>query len=349
MEGRSSRVGPGIECVERRAIPRQSTPLPKRKLLFALSCALAIMMVAVAFVGLNPSTDRSAQVLAVTVLPIILVDQHYDTAMPCIACLAGGLPPPPHVPNDVWGPDSIYGTADDCPHCSAYCAPASIAMIATYRGMGPPFFFQDSIYDSSKTTNGEIPGNNLLDIHGDGMFDGSGGWPAETQNAMFWALGVPIIQYDWNPANLNGPMKPALLQQFIGGLAPVLWLDHGGWPANQSPTNPPPAYRLTDQGHAKVIAGYDDNGTALNVSDDLCLIFDPWPEYNFMSILPPNCTLGPGGTFDPYWQPLNDVNLSDVQDIYLVDTFPLIPEFTNVLVPVLGIMAAVAIALRRRR
>lgn len=99
-----------------------------------------------------------------------------------------------------------------------------------------------------------------------------------------------------------------------------------------------------------VIAGYSDNDTA-DPADDLCLIFDPWPEYNDKGILPANATKGPGGAFDPYWLPLNDVNLSDPFDQYLVDTWPDIPEFQEVVLPVLGtvLVATVMSATLRRR
>ena len=113
-----------------------------------------------------------------------------------------------------------------------------------------------------------------------------------------------------------------------------------------SESYPSSGYRA-DQGHAKVIAGYDDSDTA-DFKDDLCLIYDPWPEYNDMSILPKNATKGPGGTFDPYWLPLNDVNLSDKDDIHIVDKYPDIPEFGTVLVPVIGSLLVVAALARRR-
>lgn len=320
----------------------------RKPLVFVFVCAVTVMLAIVALTGSVQVADRPAKSLTVSIiLGIPLINQYYDTNMPCAACLIGGLPQGPHVWNDAKGPDLTYGTPDDCPHCSAYCAPASIAMIATYRGMAPPLIFQDNIYDSSKQTNGEVPMSGICESHGFGMFQGTGGWPPEVQLAMIWSVG-PIIQHDQNPINPSGPMTAALLQQYIGGWTPVLWLDVGGFPKNQSPTNPPPAYRLADQGHAKVIVGYDDGGTAADTSDDLCLINDPWPEYNDMGILPVNCTQGPGGSWDPYWQPLNDVNLGDPLDIYLVDSFPAIPEFTLVIVPVLGIMIIAVVALRRR-
>lgn len=102
-------------------------------------------------------------------------------------------------------------------------------------------------------------------------------------------------------------------------------------------------------GHAKVIAGWDDNDTLIDTKDDKCLIFDPWPEYNDTGILPMNATQGPGGTFDPYWLPLSDV-LNDTNDIFLRDTYAPVPEFQSVLVPIVGlaVIAVVVIGQKRR-
>ena len=71
--------------------------------------------------------------------------------------------------------------------------------------------------------------------------------------------------------------------------------------------------------YSQFVAGYDDKGT-LTDGDDLCLIYDPWPEYNDKGSLAsiPNATQGPGGTYDPYWLPAADVLLEAVtNDIYL--------------------------------
>jgi len=141
-----------------------------------------------------------------------------------------------------------------------------------------------------------------------------------------------------------GPLTAALLQGYIQNWQPVLWLDHSGWPVNQS-VNYPPSDKRPDQGHAKVIAGYNDSDTAADKSDDICLIYDPWPEYKDKSILPVNATMGPGNTYDPYWQPLNDINLSDINDIYLVPN-QAIPEFSVILIPIIGVMILAIIAMR---
>jgi hypothetical protein len=277
-------------------------------------------------------------------LPMNLINQYRDTNMPCasdgVSCPPGGGA---HAWNDVKGVDGIYGTPDDCPHCSCYCAPASVAMIAKYRGNVGVKIQQDVIYDNGKSVGELAVGDGILSTHGLGMFDGSGGMAIEVQTSYLWAIGA-YTQHDWAPANPNGPMTPVKLVQYLAFGHPVLWLDHGGFPKNQSANYPPLSERLLE-GHAKVISGYDDNGTLLNSSDDLCLIYDPWPEYLDMSILPTNATLGPGNSFDPYWLPLDDVNLSDPADIYLVDNFPDISEFQNVLVPLLGMSVLVVVCI----
>jgi hypothetical protein len=150
-----------------------------------------------------------------------------------------------------------------------------------------------------------------------------------------------IIQHDFL-ISMN-PLTPAQLQAYISGWQPVLWLDHNGWPDNQSAAYPPEEARY-DQGHAKVIGGYDDKGTA-EFSDDLCLIFDPWPEYTDKGILPTNATQYSVGVFDPYWLPLNDVNLTDINDIFLVPQVG-IPEFSQVLVPIVGALLVALVSMR---
>jgi hypothetical protein len=216
-------------------------------------------------------------------------------------------------------------------------------MIAVYRGRGGNFILQDNIYDCGKSTLGETFKNGQIETHGVGMFDGTGGWPTEVQTAFQWSLGVAYIEH-----NSTNPLTVFLLAQYITQGYPVLWLDRDGWPANQSALYPSLTYKA-DMGHAKVIAGWNDSDTPMDTSDDKCLIFDPWPEYNDTGILPKNATLGPGGTFDPYWLRLDDV-LNDTNDIFLRDTFAPIPEFQSVLVPAVGLamIAVVAIGLNRR-
>jgi hypothetical protein len=60
-----------------------------------------------------------------------------------------------------------------------------------------------------------------------------------------------------------------------------------------------------------------------------------------------NATQGPGGTFDPYWLPLDDV-LNDTSDIFLRDTFAPIPEFHGLLLPIVGFVAIALVLIRRR-
>ncbi|UCE44793.1 MAG: hypothetical protein JSU93_05175 [Methanobacteriota archaeon] len=291
-------------------------------------------------------TPKEVHALGVVTTSITLVYQHYDTTMHCNPCGGSGTLGP-HPWNHARGTDGIYGNLDDCPHCSCYCAPASISMIALYRGLTPPVTYQDDIYDSGELElgMGEATGDKIIDRHGVGMCDGTGLPFLEVQIAFAAALGG-FVQHDHG--GLNSVLTQAQLRQYIVTQHPVLWLDHNGWPANMSTAFPTGDYR-SDQGHAKVIAGYDDNATA-DFIDDLCLIYDPWPEYNDLGVTPVNATKGPGGTYDPYWLPLNDVNLSDTSDIYLVDTYPDIPEFGTVLVPVLGlVLIAVVLSWKRRK
>lgn len=349
MAEERSYVGPGILRSAGIGIPRKRKVTLRRAPIIAAVAVTALVVSLMAFVEVVPKPNNVVKTQSVTTLAITLSCQHYDTGLYfCNVPFPPIHPPGPHAWNDSAGVDGIYGNVDDCPHCSAYCAPASISMIASYRGFGAPWNLQDAIYDNGKIVPPEIRGNMVIETHGVGMFHGFGGWPAEVQMAMTWSLGVPIIEHNWTGGNPNGPMTPAQLVIYLVKGTPVLWLDNGGWPANQSTAYPPLSNRI-DQGHAKVIGGYDDNNTPVDLSDDMCLIFDPWPEYNDTGIVPLNCTQGPGGTWNPYWQPLNDVNMLDVNDVYLVDTIPAIPEFTAVLLPVLGIMAIAVVAFRRTR
>ena len=344
MSDQRSYVGPGILRSSVKGTSRRRILSPRRGRILAALAIAGVLFSSLVYVGSIQESDKTTKSLSITILALVLTYQYYDTVMPCIA--APPHLPGPHLWNDAAGVDRTYGNADDCPHCSAYCAPASISIIATYRAVGMPGILQDFIYDNGKSVP-EITGDGTIQTHGVGMFHGAGGKPAEVQTAMTWALG-PITQHDWVGGNPKGPMTYPLLLGYMSMGTPILWLDNGGWPVNQSVSYPPLSNRL-DQGHAKVIGGHDDNNTPVDPTDDLCLIYDPWPEYTDMGILPINCTQGPGGTWDPYWQPLNDVNFSDKGDVYLVDTFPAIPEFSIILVPVIGMMAVVAVAIGLRR
>jgi hypothetical protein len=140
-------------------------------------------------------------------------------------------------------------------------------------------------------------------------------------------------------------MTAALLDQYVTTSRPVLWVDHGGWPVNMSSSYPSVADKA-NQGHAKVIVGYDDKDT-VTTDDDMVLVCDPWPEYNKSAILPVNAVQGPGGTYDPYWLPLQYVDLSDTSDIYLVTSVS-IPEFSSVIAPVAGTLLVAVVAYRAR-
>ena len=340
-----SRYGPGL--IDRNYVQRSPRRRGRGRMgILAASVSLTIIAILVlSFVSSLPAKNHTARNLAVDTLPLAVSYQHRDTVMNCGPCNAALLPAGPHASTDAKGLDGVYGTPDDCPHCSAYCAPASISMIAIYRGIGPPTNQQDNIYDAGKSMNGETTGNLNIETHGVGMFHGVGGAP-EVQLAMTVTLGGPLVQHNQSDATA---LTAGQMTTYIHNSHPILWLDHGGWPANESSAYPPTSYRL-DQGHAKVIGGYDDSGT-VDTKDDLCLIFDPWPEYTDRGILPPNTTQGPGGTFDPYWQPLNDVNLSDPADVYLVDTYAdtIVPEFSSVLLPAFGLAAIAIVAVRTRR
>jgi hypothetical protein len=264
---------------------------------------------------------------------IPLVYQHKDTNMNC----AAGCGAVAHGQTDVEGPDGFYGTADDCPHCSVYCAPASISMISQYRGRVGNVIQQDWIYDQGKNiASGEIPNDGILQTHGVGMKDT--GW-TEVQTAFTLSVGAAILVHSTAGANA---IAGAQVIAYIDSGHPILWDDHNGWPANQSAAFPPVSVR-TDMGHTKVVAGYDDSGTPGNTADDWYLIYDPWPEYNDNGTKYVGSKKGPGDTFDPYWIPSGFV--LDPNDIHMADTYPNIPEFTALMVlPAAGLLAVVVVA-----
>ena len=281
--------------------------------------------------------------------------QHSDNslALPCVWCQAFM---PWHFQVQVMWDDVKYGGAgagapgdnlygaqgafDDCPHCTVYSGPAAIQMIVNYKSPGvfPP---QDLIYDSSElqAATGEIVGDMIIQRHGFGMTDASGGTtPPEIQNAFLTFIGGPMQHNQWDASALGA----STLESYVLFGYPVLWDDHGGWPVNMDPTWP--SGDRTEQGHYKVIAGYDDSNTAGVYGDDLALIFDPWPEYTDQSVLPVGAVNGPGNSFDPYWLPVPAV-LGDPNDLFLVD-IAAIPEFAGLLVPVVGAMMVAVLALR---
>jgi hypothetical protein len=314
---------------------------------FAVAVVILLVSSGIAFALLNHLPANRKESLPVKLettlaLPVVLNCQHKDSVMLCVPDGPYCIPPNgAHAWNDAKGADGTYGSADDCPHCSCYCAPACISMIAVYRGQGGNFIVQDNIYDCGKSTLGETNKNGQIETHGVGMFDGTGGRPTEVQAAFQWSLGCAYIEH-----NSTNPLTVFLLAQYIAQGYPVLWLDRDGWPTNQSSLYPSLTYKA-DMGHAKVIAGWDDSDTLGDTSDDKCLIFDPWPEYSDTGILPTNATQGPGGTFDPYWLRLDDV-LNDTNDIFLRDTLAPIPEFHSLLLPIVGFVAITLVLIRRK-
>lgn len=349
MRRECSYCGPRLAREPRRSRPSRVPLLHKRRLwiVAAVLVTIVVLSVSLSMVRLQ-EPESPSRICSLAILSVPLIDQHKDTIMRCDGgafCNQSGVWPPhpfpPYLPpTDVDGLDGIYGTPDDCPHCSAYCAPASIAMIATYRSVGVPFTNQDDIYDNGKLIGETALGDSILSTHAVGMYDGTGAWPMEVQTAFIWSIGL-YAQHDWSSGT---QLTAAQMELYIQLGHPILWLDHNGWPSNIS--YPSETYR-TDQGHAKVIVGYDNNDTA-DTADDLVLVNDPWPEYNHRLILPMHATLGPGGTYDPYWYPLTMVNLNDPADIYLVDTYADIPEFSSIVIPTLTVLAAVVVIAWRK-
>jgi hypothetical protein len=221
-------------------------------------------------------------------------------------------------------------------------------MISTFRtGVPIP---QDAIYDSCELDGpaGEFANNGICERHGFGVLDGTGGSPQEIQTAFMRFVG-PVFQHNqWDGTALTA----ATLESYIRGQFPVLWSDHNGWPSNMDPRWPS-APDMQLQGHYKVIGGYDDGGTPGNYQDDLALVLDPWPGYNDLlalhpTPLPPGALPGPGGPArpDPYGLPIGSV-LGDIGDLFLVE-FMAVPEFSGLLIPIVG-MTVVAIAAIRIR
>jgi hypothetical protein len=334
----------------------------RRNLKAPLIVAVAIIMIIASFsYGLivmepndSPNIVRS---LKETTLTVQMKYQVKDNlSIPCLICQAQNPNHPAKGPDfcikdgGAWGGpgtgDGNYGTLDDCRHCSPYCAPTAISMIANYCGITGPQNKTDNIYDNGKKTFPEIQGNNIIETDGKGMTDGTGGSAWEIQDAFNYSVGWHT-QHNQSGATA---LTAAQLEAYVNAGHPVLWIDHNGWPANMSFQ-----YNLTQftseerakQGHAKTISGYNNNGTAGDTSDDWVLIHDPWPEYNDKGVLHANAKKGPGDTFDPYWYKVSSV-LGDVNDKFLVDKRPDIPEFTTILIPIMGVLVLALVAMRRR-
>jgi hypothetical protein len=186
-------------------------------------------------------------------------------------------------------------TVNTCPYCAAYCAPAAASMIGLFAGQAAPFVDIDNIYDNSKVA-GEIMGNGILETRGAGMYAGVGSTSPEVQNAFTYAAG--IVPFQHGPLGTPNPLITyEIIRWYIDNNHPILWVDIGNWPSDQGVLS---GELLTDSGHCKVIAGYDDLDTA-DLSDDLLLIFDPWP------------TSG-----SSYW--LAHGQVVDANDVYLATT-----------------------------
>ena len=287
---------------------KKSTPV-----IVSFCMLLAVFLAFVSCPGGNGNGEDG-----LTIITMELVYQHKDTALICHICNSNPpLTSNAHDWNHAAGTDGTYGTVDDCPHCSAYCAPASIAMIAEAYGRTGAKTEQDLIYDGGKVEHGEAPDSGIIESHGVGMYHGAGTTSSEVQGALDYALD-PMLHDEYNAGKL---ITETIIKSCIESSRPVLWLDHNNWPENQSSESPPP-FEKSEQGHAKVVAGYDDGGTSAT-SDDRCLIYDPWPEYNDDEILPTGAAKGPDDTFDPYWLPVTSI-IGDANDVFLVpkDSIP---------------------------
>ena len=237
---------------------------------FLLISVLAITLAACLF----------ASAFAVSVsLPITQVWQHKDTNMLCVPAADATI--------------HAWNHATVCMHCGTYCAPAACSMYALYWGRGVPFTNQDDIYDNAKLSGGEILANGMLETHGLGMYAGTPMKQPEIQTAFNYAVG--IWPFQWGP---QGSQNPLLTHQNVVSLIdhnnPVLWIDMGTWPSDQSTI---PVELYYDSGHCKIIAGYNDMNTP-NPADDQYLIYDPWPNSG-----------------SSYWLAVNQV--IDPVDIYL--------------------------------
>ena len=113
-----------------------------------------------------------------------------------------------------------------------------------------------------------------------------------------FAVAVPL---QWGPVPQgNPPMTGDLVISCIDNDVPILWCDHGGYPGEMFP--PPSGETLENSGHAKIIAGYDNQDTA-DFNDDEYYIFHPWPT-----------------SVSPYW--VGSTNVLDPLDVYITDYDP---------------------------
>ena len=248
----------------------------KRLVFASIICA---MLLAVA------GTSFAAQVL----LAVPQAWQHKDTNMWCNVCGAGVI--------------HAWNHATLCNHCGMYCGPGACSMYAMFMARGIPFTNQDNIYDNGKSAQGEVVGNGTLETHGVGMYVGLGGWPPEVQQAFAYAVGIQPYQHG-PVANGFPVITAAIVKWYIDNNQPILWIDIGTWPSDQSGI---PSGLYYESGHCKIISGYDDNNTPGDLHDDSYRIHDPWP------------TSG-----SPYWVAQNLV--IDPVDIYLTMGAPIATE-----------------------
>jgi hypothetical protein len=130
-------------------------------------------------------------------------------------------------------------------------------MYAMFMARGIPFTNQDDIYDNGKSAQGEVVGNGTLETHGVGMYVGLGGWPPEVQQAFAYAVGIQPYQHG-PVANGFPVITAAIVKWYIDNNQPILWIDIGTWPPDQSGI---PSGLYYESGHCKIISGYDDNNT----------------------------------------------------------------------------------------
>ncbi|MCD6380013.1 hypothetical protein J7M07_06185, partial [bacterium] len=214
------------------------------------------MLITVVAVVILMATIVSAQATIKT-LAVTQVWQHKDTNMWCNVCGAGVIHPV-HSPG--------------CSHCDMYCAPASIAMYAIFSGRGGNFIQQDYIYDNGKSSQGEILGNGILETHGVGMYAGVASKAPEIQTGFTYSVGM--VPYQFGPQGTANPaISCSMVEFYIDHNQIFLWIDIAGWPMDMTV----PGELYYDSGHCKIIAGYDDNDTLEDDTDDLFYIYDPWP------------------------------------------------------------------------
>lgn len=241
---------------------------------------LLLMVLAVVFTAASTCPLQAAQ----KTLAVTQVWQHKDTSMWCNICGAGAIHPV-HSPG--------------CAHCDMYCGPASVAMYAIFSGRTGSFIQQDDIYDNGKCSQGEIMGNGILETHGVGMYAGVASKPPEVQNSFTWAVGTAPFQF--GPQGTANPLLTCnTVEMYIDYNQIFIWIDIAGWPSDMDV----PGELYYDSGHCKIIAGYDDNDTPDDCTDDSFYIYDPWP------------TSG-----SPYWVAQANV-LNNPNDIFLTTYSP---------------------------